>query len=614
MRTKGIIGSLCAVLALTGVSGEVQLPTMGWSSWNTYRVHINEELIRKQADALIDGGFAAVGYRYVNIDDGWFGGRDANGRHKTNPTRFPNGLKPLVDYIHAKGLKAGIYSDAGENTCGSMFDNDVLGIKVGFYGHDAQDADFFFDEMGFDFIKIDFGGGTPEGNEAHIWMDPKERYTAIARQIARVAKKTGREIRMNVCCWRYPGAWVSDVAGSWRISGDVAATWESVKGIIDKNSYFARFQKPGHYNDMDMLEVGRGLTEEEDKTHFGMWCMMASPLLIGCDLTTIKPETAALLKNTDLISINQDPLGRQAEVFSRDWKYDIRVYVKPLAPKNSRNMAIALYNGEDTEREITAELDAIGYGLADVSVYDCFERRQLAPARKSLTVKVPPHGTRIFKTAQMPVQIALTFDDGLSEHFSLVASRLEKYGWKGLFNIITDQVGTTNHLSWSEIRALKAQGFDIGSHTLSHPNLAKLISEGKTNEVVRQIVESRDRIKEEVGTAPVYLCHPFIAMNEEVNRLCRENKMIPMSKDRVCFGESAKRGSWNSIGASIRRWYHDGVRAKDVLVHGITPSGGGWMPFESIEEFDDFLAQIKECVDARLVEVVSYSDFLKANG
>ena len=375
----------------------VDLPTMGWSSWNTYRVNISEELIKRQADALVDGGFAAVGYKYVNIDDGWFGGRDKDGRHTTNPKRFPNGLKPVVDYIHAKGLKAGAYSDAGENTCGSIWDNDVLGIGVGFCGHDEEDARWFFDEMDFDFIKIDFGGGTPQGNKAHVVMNEKERYTAIARAIAKTKKGAAGKVRINVCCWRYPGPWVSEIAGSWRISGDVAATWESVKGIIDKNSYFARFQKPGHYNDMDMLEVGRGLTEEEDKTHFGMWCMMASPLLIGCDLTTIKPETAALLKNTDLIAIDQDPLGLQAEVAWRDWKHDIRVYAKPLAPAGSMNKAIALYNGTDDEQTITAELDALGYDWNEVSVWDCFEQKAITNAVRTFAVKVPAHGTRIYR-------------------------------------------------------------------------------------------------------------------------------------------------------------------------------------------------------------------------
>ena len=386
-----------AVVAAAGVTVAGELPTMGWASWNAHRVNISEELIKREADALVDGGYAAVGYRYVNIDDGWFGGRDANGRHLTHPKRFPNGMRPVVDYIHAKGLKAGAYSDAGENTCGSFCDNDVLGVGGGFYGHEEEDARWFFDEMDFDFIKIDFGGGIPEGNSAHIKMSEKERYTAIAKAIAKTKKGGAGKVRMNVCCWRYPGPWVSEVACSWRISSDVTPTWKSIKGIIDKNSYLARFQKPGHYNDMDMLEVGRGLSEEEDKTHFGMWCMMASPLLIGCDLSTVKPETAKLLKNTDLISIDQDPLGLQAEVHSRHLEHDWRVYVKPLAPAGSMNKAIALYNGTDEEQEIKAELDSMGYDWNEVSVWDCYEHRQLPNAKVSFVRKVPAHGTRIYR-------------------------------------------------------------------------------------------------------------------------------------------------------------------------------------------------------------------------
>ena len=386
----------CVATVSAAAGTHAELPTMGWSSWNTYRVNISEDLIRRQADAMVAGGYAAVGYRYVNIDDGWFGGRDGDGRHTTNAKRFPNGLKPVVDYIHAKGLKAGIYSDAGENTCGSIFDDDKLGIGVGFYGHDEADARYFFDELDFDFIKIDFCGGQANGNAAGIRMVEKDRYTAIAKAIAGTRKGAAGGVRMNVCCWRYPGSWVADVAGSWRMSGDVAAKWESVKGIIDKNSYLARFQKPGHYNDMDMLEVGRGMSEEEDRTHFGMWCMMASPLLIGCDLTTIKPETAKLLKNTDLIAIDQDPLGRQAEVTWRDWKHDIRVYAKPLAPAGSGNLAVALYNGTDEEREVSCSLDELDvYG--EVSVRDCFEQADLPPAKGCIKRMVPAHGTRIFR-------------------------------------------------------------------------------------------------------------------------------------------------------------------------------------------------------------------------
>ena len=140
---------------------ETEGPTMGWSSWNTYGVNINENLIRQQAAAMVSKGLRACGYLYINIDDGYFGGRDSETGHLLiHPTRFPNGLKGVVDYIHARKLKAGIYSDAGRNTCGSMFSGDPIGKGVGLYQHDQMDADFFFKELGFDFIKVDFCGGS----------------------------------------------------------------------------------------------------------------------------------------------------------------------------------------------------------------------------------------------------------------------------------------------------------------------------------------------------------------------------------------------------------------------------------------------------------------------
>ena len=393
MRRIGKFGCCLATAMAAGMAFGARPPMMGWASWNSYRVNISEDLIKRQADALVRGGFAAAGYNYVNIDDGWFGGRDKSGRNTVHAKRFPNGLKPVADYIHAKGLKAGIYSDAGENTCGWYFDGEKQAVKVGFYGHEEEDARLYFDEWGFDFVKVDFGGCTDNGNEAHVWMDPKERYTAVANAIAKT--KRGKDVLMNVCCWRFPGAWVSDVAVSWRVSGDVAEKWESVKGIINVASYLARFQKPGHYNDLDMLEVGRGMSAEEDRTHFGMWCMLASPLMIGCDLTTIKPETAALLKNPELIAIDQDPLCRQGEVVWCDSKRDIRIYAKPLAPAGSQTYAVALYNATDDEQEFWVQLDVLGlYG--ELNRRDVFERKDLAPVKGPFSWKVPAHGTRIF--------------------------------------------------------------------------------------------------------------------------------------------------------------------------------------------------------------------------
>lgn len=167
---------LASVLAAPASDG----PTMGWSSWNTYRVNICDSLIMRQADAMVANGLKDAGYRYINIDDGYFGGRDSHGTLLIHPVRFPRGLKPVVDHIHALGLKAGIYSDAGRNTCGNYYDNDSIARGVGMYGHDREDAEFFFTTTGFDFIKVDFCGGDAPQNSERLSLDERERYTAIA--------------------------------------------------------------------------------------------------------------------------------------------------------------------------------------------------------------------------------------------------------------------------------------------------------------------------------------------------------------------------------------------------------------------------------------------------
>ena len=173
----------------------------------------------------------------------------------------------------------------------------------------SRTADLFFKELGFDFIKVDFCGGDPIHNNENLKLDEKARYESIAEAI----RNTGRtDVRMNACRWAYPGTWVDGAAFSWRTTGDIYASWESVRGILAENLYMSAYCTKGHYNDMDMLEVGvktwdgHQLTTEEDKTHFGMWCIMNSPLLIGCDLRNINPTALNLLKNTELIALNQD--------------------------------------------------------------------------------------------------------------------------------------------------------------------------------------------------------------------------------------------------------------------------------------------------------------------
>ncbi len=392
---KRILLGLAVALALPLASMAENPPLMGWSSWNTYGFQINDSVIQAQADAMVNLGFKECGYNHINIDDGFFGGRDAEGNLLIHPTRFPNGLRPLVDYIHAKGLKAGIYSDAGRNTCASYWGNpkDTIGIGVGLYGHDAADFDLFFnpEKLNFDFIKIDYCGADAGNNAEGLDLDVEQRY----KDIAAALKAVGRDdITWNICRWAFPGTWACDIADSWRTTEDIYLGWESVKSIINQSLYLSAYTRPGHYNDMDMLEVGRGLTDEEDKTHFGMWCMMSSPLLIGCDLNDIKGNALQLMQNSELIALDQDSLGLQAYVVKRI--NDAYVLVKDVEEKYGKKRAVAFYNPTNAAVDMSIEFSKLDLA-GKVMMRDLFERADIGTYEGSFSVTVPAHGTRIYK-------------------------------------------------------------------------------------------------------------------------------------------------------------------------------------------------------------------------
>ena len=361
-------------------------PIMGWSSWNTYRVHINDTLIIRQADAMVQKGLKEVGYSYVNIDDGFFGWRDEKGVMQTHPERFPNGLKGVADHIHSLGLKAGIYSDAGSNTCGSIWDKDMNGIGSGLYGHEFQDATLYFKEWGFDFIKIDYCGAGQELN-----LEEEKRYTEIRQAIDNLGCG---HVSINICRWAFPGTWARNLARSWRISADIRPEWGSVKYIIDKNLYLSAYAGEGHYNDMDMLEIGRGLKPEEEEVHFGMWCIMSSPLLIGCDMTTIPEASLALLKNKELIALNQDPLGLQAYVVQHE--AEEYVLVKDLEQKRGLVRAVALYNPSDTVCNFNVPFEKLEMG-GTVKVRDVIQCKDLGDMTDTIRLSVSPHSVAIWR-------------------------------------------------------------------------------------------------------------------------------------------------------------------------------------------------------------------------
>ena len=366
-------------------------PTMGWSSWNTYRVAISDSLIRHQADCMVATGLKDAGYKYINIDDGFQGGRADDGQLKINLKRFPYGLKPVADYIHSLGLKAGIYSDAGRNTCGNYYDKDSLSVRVGFYEHDDTDARLYFKDLGFDFIKIDFCGGDAPQNTDRLQLDEQTRYTDIRRAIDATGR---RDVRMNVCRWAYPGTWVGTVADSWRTTRDISNSWRSVSGILRENLYLSAYSSDGHYNDMDMLEVGRSMNEEEDKTHFGMWCVMESPLLIGCDMGRIKPQTLSLLKNPELIALSQQAPHQQA--YPVAFSNGVHILVKDVGRLNGTQRAVVFYNPTDAEAEATLNLRDVDLAGA-VAVRDVFERKdEPVLTGGQMIVTVPRHGCRIY--------------------------------------------------------------------------------------------------------------------------------------------------------------------------------------------------------------------------
>lgn len=387
---------LTLTLLFSSVSACVTLaqdkPTMGWSSWNTFGLNISETTIKNQAAAMKRQGLLKVGYNHINIDDGYFGGRNQKtGELLIHKTRFPNGLVPVVKYIHALGMKAGIYSDGGKNTCGNYHGGDTIAHDVGLYGYDQRDCDFFFKECGFDFIKVDFCGGVWFHNSEKLDLDAETRYKEIAQAIA----NTGRDdVRMNVCRWDYPGNWVHDIAASWRTTGDINASWGSVKDILKQNLYLSAYCYGGHYNDMDMLEVGRGLSKEEDRTHFGMWCIMDSPLLIGCNMETLNSTTLNLLRNKDLIALNQDPLCLQAYVVQHVG--DTYVLVKDIEQLYGKTRAVAFYNPSDQSADMSVkfiDLDLDGM----VQVRDLYAQEDLGEKSGELAVTVPAHGTRIYR-------------------------------------------------------------------------------------------------------------------------------------------------------------------------------------------------------------------------
>ena len=467
---SSIIIALAAILASSCCERPqgVKPPLMGWSSWNAYMVDISDSMITHQADLMVEKGLKDAGYRYVNIDDGFFGYRDERGYMVPHPERFPKGpegMRALVDHIHSLGLKAGIYSDAGDNTCGSSYNHDLNGLGAGLYGHDVVDAERYFNEWDFDFIKLDYCGGQ------NLKLDPEERYREIRRVIDSVAT---RHIRINVCRWNFPGTWVNGIGDSWRISADIRPVWKSIKYIVGKNLYLSAYAGNGNYNDMDMLAVGYnikpspfweeglGLSYTEEEAHFGIWCIMSSPLLLGCDIEYIPEETMKIITNPELIAINQDRLGLQAHVVQHVG--ETYVFAKDIIEKWGNTRAVALYNPADTSMRFTLTPEEIEM-TGTLTVRDLNLNADLGEC-SSIEMTLPPHSAKILKVSGERIEPTLYEAEwGYCPDFTAIKGTGVKYvpmeGTSGRAVAMNLGGSESNCLEWRDVHSISGGEYEL---------------------------------------------------------------------------------------------------------------------------------------------------------
>ncbi|MBO0322218.1 glycoside hydrolase family 27 protein [Muricauda sp. CAU 1633] len=390
-RSIFIIGLFLTVTFSWGqkFNGLAKTPPMGWNSWNTFATDIDERLVMDTADLFVTLGLKDVGYEYIVLDDGWMSKeRDENGNLVADPQKFPNGMKALADYVHGKGLKFGLYGCAGSKTCAGFPGN---------RGHEYQDARSFA-AWGVDFLKYD-------------WCNTENLNAQGAYETMRDAlAKSGRPILFSICEWgnNRPWDWAENVGHMWRVSGDITNCWDcevdhggwsswGVWKIINMRKNIRHAAGPGHWNDLDMMEVGNGMTDAEDKSHLAMWSIMASPLILGNDLRKVNPKTLEILTNDQVIGVNQDPLGIQGFKVSDD--DGIEIWAKPLSNDawavvfvNMTDQVFELQYDwhlggiEDKLNELRLKIDTYHYTIEDL-----FQHKKLGDTSRKLNTALDSH-------------------------------------------------------------------------------------------------------------------------------------------------------------------------------------------------------------------------------
>ncbi|RAJ87420.1 alpha-galactosidase [Chitinophaga dinghuensis] len=374
--------------------GLAPTPPMGWNSWNTFQVEINEKMIMEMADELVKTGMKDAGYNYLVLDDGWMAmERDSLGNLVPDPKKFPHGLRAVVDYVHAKGLKFGMYNCAGTLTCAKY---------PGTRGYEYQDARNYA-AWNIDYLKYDWCN--TKG------INAKEAYTTMSNAL----RKAGHPMIFSICEWgvNKPWEWGEPVGQLWRTTEDIwqvfdsvhsHGTWDalSVMRISDLQDTLRRYAGPDHWNDPDMLEVGNGMTLSEDRTHFSLWAMMAAPLMAGNDIRKMTPQTKEILTNKDVIAIDQDPLGIQGFKFSD--KDSLQIWFKPL---QKGDWAVCFLNRGSTEKKVsfnwqqTPVVDNIFHHTLDnkgrYTLYNVWSHKNEGTTEKVFNASVKSHDVVMFR-------------------------------------------------------------------------------------------------------------------------------------------------------------------------------------------------------------------------
>jgi len=366
----------------------VPTPPMGWNSWNHFADKVTEQDVKDAADALVSSGMRDAGYIYVNIDDTWEGKRDANGVLHTN-SKFPD-MKALGDYIHARGLKFGIYSSPGTMTCARF---------AASYGFEQKDADLYA-SWGVDYLKYDLcsfevlmaAGQIDHPNDPEYANNMmKDAYAKMRRAL----DKTGRPIVLSLCQYGRDDVWKwgASVGGNlWRTTGDIFDNYDRMAKIGFGQAGLAPYAGPGHWNDPDMLEVGNGhMSHDEYLTHMSLWAILAAPLLAGNDLSKMTPDTKSILMNKAVIAVDQDPLGKQGDRLKQDG--DLETWTKPLT---GGAIAVGLFNRGKTDAPMTLKLADIHIS-SPTKITDLWTNKPVAPKDGQITATVPTHGVLLLR-------------------------------------------------------------------------------------------------------------------------------------------------------------------------------------------------------------------------